>query len=201
MKKTNKAFLLATAGSLLLLNGCAEEVQREPAIRPVKTVVLGQSGEGGRRILPGTVQALQRAQLSFRVSGPLTELPVVQGQRVQKDERLARIDPRDFETAVLNSEARLADLQAQYRAMETARPEDIRALEAGLAAARARLVETSAALRRYERLYENDNASKAEYDQSRAAQQVAEAEVRSAEERLQVGVTGTHGQHAPASVG
>jgi RND family efflux transporter MFP subunit len=82
--------------------------------------------------------------------------------------------------------------------MEGARPEDIRTLEATLAAARARLVENSATLRRYENLYENDNVSKAEYDQRRAAQQVAEAEVRSSEERLQIGRTGARAEDMEA---
>ena len=79
---------------------------------------------------------------------------------------LAQIDPRDFETEVRNIEARLADLNAQYKAMQSARPEDIRRLEAGLAAAQSKLLEATASFRRYQRLYENDNISKAEYDQA-----------------------------------
>ncbi len=103
---------------------------------------------------------------------------------------LAQIDPRDFEARVKYLEARLTNLRAQYRAMQIARPEDIRITEANLAAARARLLEANATLGRYERLYENDNVSRAEYDQRRALRDVAQAEVRTAEESLTVARTG-----------
>ena len=64
--------------------------------------------------------------------------------------------------------------------MQSARPEDIRAVEASLTGAQARLLEAEATLRRYRRLYENDNVAKAEYDQRRASRDVAEADVRTA---------------------
>jgi len=117
-------------------------------------------------------------------------LPIFEGQQVKKGDLLAQIDPRDYETAVRNIEARLADLNAQYKAMQSARPEDIRRLEATLAAAQSKLLEAAASFRRYQRLYENENISKAEYDQARAARDVADAEVRSSEESLQMARTG-----------
>ena len=167
-------------------------------MKPVKLMVLGGSAEGGTRVFPGIVQAAQRARLSFRVSGPLIRFPVRQGQRVSRGTLLAQIDPRDFETAVKNLEARLANLRAQLKAMQVARPEDIRSAEANLAAARARLLEAGATLRRYERLYENDNVSKAEYDQRRAARDVTEAEVRRAEESLTIARTGARSEDIEA---
>ncbi|MEE8586544.1 MAG: efflux RND transporter periplasmic adaptor subunit, partial [Acidobacteriota bacterium] len=159
-------------------------------VRPVKTMRLDAAAEGGRRIFPGTVQAARRAQLSFRVSGPLVQLPVKQGQEVRQGDLLAQVDRRDFRTALANLEARLADLRAQLKAMQVARPEDIRALEANLTAAQARRLEAQATFRRYQRLYENDNVAKAEYDQRRAAREVAGAEVRRAEENLNVARSG-----------
>ena len=175
---------------LFLLSGCAELPPETEVVKPVKTLVLGGKAEGGARVFPGIVQAAQRARLSFRVSGPLTRFPVTQGQRVSRGALLAQIDPRDYETAVRNLEARLANLKAQLRAMQAARPEDIRSAEANLAAARARLLEADATLRRYERLYESDNVSKAEYDQRRAARDVTEAEVSRADEGLTIARSG-----------
>ncbi len=192
MKKIGRFQLnryLAIAG-LLVLPACKAVVEQEPVVKPVKTMVLGQSTGSGGRVFPGTVQAAQRARLSFRVSGPLTRLPVKQGQQVRKGALLAQIDPRDFETRIKNLEAQLANLQARRKAMETARPEDIRRLEANLAAAQARLLEADATFRRYQRLYENDNVSRAEFDQRRAARDVTQADVRSAEEALGIGRIG-----------
>ncbi len=189
MSRYPLAILLAAAG--LSAVGCGEETAvAEPPVRPVKTVVLGESTVTGGRVFPGTLRAAERAQLSFRVSGPLVQFPVTEGMQVQKGQLLAQIDPRDFETAVKNIEAEIAALRAERRAMERARPEDIRRLQANLAAAKARLLEAEATFRRYQRLYENGNVSKAEYDQRRAARDVAEAEVQAAEEALQVALKG-----------
>jgi len=175
---------------IFLLAGCIEPVEEEEAVRPVKTMVLDAASRYGSRVFPGTVQAAKRAMLSFRVSGPLVALPIFEGQTVRRGQLLARIDPRDYERAVNSIKARLADLSAQYKAMKSARPEDIRRLEAALSAAQSRLLEASASFRRYQRLYENNNISKAEYDQARAARDVAESEVRSAEESLVIAKTG-----------
>ncbi len=171
---------------LVLSPSCAEELTQASYVKPVKTAVFGGSGVSETRSFPGTVQAAQQARLSFRVAGPLIELPLFEGQEVKRGSVLARIDPRDFQTTLRNLEARVADLKAQYEAMQSARPEDIRAVEASLTGAQARLLEAEATLRRYRRLYENDNVAKAEYDQRRASRDVAKADVRTAEETLNV---------------
>jgi len=173
------------------MTGCSPPPPAQAdVVRPVKVIKLEGRGTRGRRVFPGTVQGAQQARLSFRVAGPLTQLAAREGLRVRQGELLAQIDARDFQTAVRNSEANLANLRAQLAAMQQARPEDIRSQEAQLAAAQARLVETRATLVRYERLYENDNVSKAEYDQRRAARDVSDADVRRAREGLKIAQEG-----------
>ena len=175
----------------LMLPGCGEKVvEAEPPVKPVKTVTLGEEAGTSTRVFPGTLRASERAQLSFRVSGPLTELPIKEGMDVRKGQLLAQIDPRDFQTAVDNLQAQSATLAAQRRAMDHARPEDIAKAEATLEAARARLLEAEANFRRYRRLYENDNVSLAEFDQRRAARDVAEADVAAAQEALKIARSG-----------
>jgi membrane fusion protein, multidrug efflux system len=187
--KLTIAALIAAAP--LLLTGCGEEVvEAEPPVRPVKTVTLGETAATNTRSFPGTLRASERAQLSFRVSGPLVELPAREGLSVRRGQLLAQIDPRDFQTAVDNLEAQLATLRAERSAMDTARPEDIARAEANLTAARARLLEATANFRRYQRLYENDNVSKAEFDQRRAARDVADADVLTADESLKIARSG-----------
>jgi multidrug efflux pump subunit AcrA (membrane-fusion protein) len=163
---------------VLLFSNCAEPIVEEEVVKPVKILVLSGTAEGGRRVFPGIVQAAQRARLSFRVSGPLVRLPITQGQEVRRGQLLAQIDPRDFQTAVANLEARVANLQAQHRALQVARPEDIRSAEANLAASRARLLEAN--------------------DQRLAAREVAEAEVRRAEEGLNIAQTGARAEDIQA---
>ena len=109
----NSTFLVAlVAGSL---SGCGgEEVaELEPVVRPVKTMVVG--GDQGERLsFPGTVQAADRAELSFRVAGPLVELPVNEGDEVRRGQLLARIDPRDFEIALAEARAAFEKGEADY---------------------------------------------------------------------------------------
>jgi RND family efflux transporter MFP subunit len=97
------------------LAGCGsdEVAEREPVVRPVKTMVVG--GDQGERLsFPGTVQAAYRAELSFRVAGPLVELPVDEGDQVRRGQLMARIDPRDFEISLAEARAAYEKGEADY---------------------------------------------------------------------------------------
>jgi multidrug efflux system membrane fusion protein len=108
----------ATAmAAVLVLMGCGQEAtapDRPSVVRPVKTLVVGTGG-GDRLAFPGTVQAAKRAELSFRVSGPLIELPVNEGDRVSAEQLLGRIDPRDFEISVAEATAEAGKTEADYQ--------------------------------------------------------------------------------------
>jgi len=99
----------------LALAACSEKPAPElpPVVRPVKTMVVG--GEQKAELsFPGTVQASDRSVLSFRVAGPLIELPVNEGDRMQRGQLLARIDPVDFEIAVAEAQAAYQKAAADY---------------------------------------------------------------------------------------
>jgi multidrug efflux system membrane fusion protein len=110
---------LICAPSGLIITACKGEKEKEstPITRPVKTLVLGESSLTGRSF-PGKVQATQRVDLSFRVSGPLIEFPVFQGQKVEKGQPLARIDPRDYKIAVDEASARHIEAKADFQRYE-----------------------------------------------------------------------------------
>lgn len=111
MKRLGAVAALFTAA----LFGCGAEevVVREPVVRPVKTLVVGGAGDE-RLSFPGTVQASDRAELAFRVAGPLVELPVDEGDAVRRGQFLARIDPRDFEIALAQARAAYEQGEADY---------------------------------------------------------------------------------------
>jgi hypothetical protein len=75
--------LALVALTTVTLAGCGAEEKQEaaPVVRPVKTLIVGGFA-GGEVTYPGTVQAAQRMELSFRVDGPLIELPIKEGQQV-----------------------------------------------------------------------------------------------------------------------
>lgn len=105
--------LLAAAA---LLTACAKEEVPEvrQTVRPVKLLTVVSSGEALERSFPGRVRAARRVDLAFQVGGPLTELKADEGEKVKKGQVLARIDPRDFETAVKNAGGQMARAKAAF---------------------------------------------------------------------------------------
>ena len=75
-----------------------EPAQAEELARPVRTMTLSAAGAMTKHHYFGTVQGSQRVNLSFRVSGPLVELPFDMGNSVKKGDLIGKIDPRDFIT-------------------------------------------------------------------------------------------------------
>jgi len=62
----------------------------------------------------GTIEARYSTDLAFRVLGRIVSRPVQVGDRVQKGEMVAMIDPSTFDLAVQSAHADLASAQAQY---------------------------------------------------------------------------------------
>jgi multidrug efflux system membrane fusion protein len=120
VKIVNRLLLLAMGivlpAALMLVFGCGggEEQEAAPVIRPVKTLVVG-STFSGERTFPGIVQASQRVNLSFRVSGSLIELPVDEGMPVKKGQLLGRIDPRDFQIVLDEARASFKKAESDYK--------------------------------------------------------------------------------------
>jgi len=162
MKATRNTLTIALLGIVLAAAGCGSPQSTgsddDTASRPAKIVTVGTPGQSARTY-PGRVQAAQRASLSFRVSGPVVEIRVSKGQRVASGDILARIDPRDYQVQVAN-------------------------LSAQLAAARAQEVQAGEGYQRVRGLYEHDNASKADFDNAKAALDVGRAQVEATEQAL-----------------
>lgn len=87
---------ILTATVIFSWSGCSkqeEEVVRE-VVRPVKLLTVEGSTSAVQRSYPGRVRASQRVDLAFQVAGPLIELPVNEGQSVDKGQLIARILPQ-----------------------------------------------------------------------------------------------------------
>ena len=91
------------------------EPEPEPLpVRPLKTMVVGTTFASGERNYPGKVKATQVVDLAFQVAGQLIEFPVKKGEKVEEDQLLARLDPRDYESALQAKEGVLAKAQSDY---------------------------------------------------------------------------------------
>ena len=98
------------------LQACSKEPEvKAEVIRPVKFIVVVESSGDQSRTLPGKLQAAERVDLSFQVSGPLVDLPVSKGQNVTQGQLLAKIDPRDFQSKLKAAEAQFKKAQADLK--------------------------------------------------------------------------------------
>ena len=107
---SGKGVLLLLVAALVA--GCSKPPPAPDVIRPVRAVKAGDVASLEGRWFPGTAQATQEVNLSFRVSGPLVEFPVIVGDVVTQGQVLARIDPRDFQVELRNAEAQLGEAKA-----------------------------------------------------------------------------------------
>jgi RND family efflux transporter MFP subunit len=96
-KRWRAGWVVALSLAAITLGGCdAEEQSSTETIRPVRAVQLADASQFARRWFSGRAKATQEIDLSFRIAGPLIELPVDVGDTVEEGELLARIDPATF---------------------------------------------------------------------------------------------------------
>ena len=105
--------------AVLLLSACEEKTaEKKTVIRPVIAVRVADANSLSQRVFPGRARAGQEVNLSFRVSGPLIALPANVGDEFKRGDVVARIDPRDFETAVRTVRGQLEQGQARAKRAE-----------------------------------------------------------------------------------
>jgi RND family efflux transporter MFP subunit len=92
----------------LAVSGCSKEPVPEEIIRPLYATEVTTDADRSGRSFPGRAQAHQEVDLSFRVNGPLIELPNdIVGKSYKQGEVIARIDPRDYEVKIEDVEGKL----------------------------------------------------------------------------------------------
>lgn len=100
----------------VLLTACSAEepIVDGPTSRPVKIfTVTGGTADGIRRF-PALVDASKRAELAFRVSGKLQEILVREGDLVEQDQLVAKLDPTDFQIVVDDRQATFDNAQRNF---------------------------------------------------------------------------------------
>lgn len=101
---------------LVVLAGCGadEPPAKEPVTRPVKIFVVERATADAIRTFPGIVDATQSAELAFRVSGLVQEILVREGDMVEKDQVLARLDPADYELVEEDRQATFDNAKSNF---------------------------------------------------------------------------------------
>ncbi|MCW2363583.1 MULTISPECIES: HlyD family efflux transporter periplasmic adaptor subunit [Sphingobium] len=107
-------------------------------IAAVSTRGFGLLGrDDGPLTLYGNVD-IREVDLGFRVGGRIAQIPVEEGQRVKQGMLLAELDRASIDSAVAQSDARVAQARAELLKLQRgSRPEDVAQAQARLAAAEA----------------------------------------------------------------
>ncbi|WP_425356396.1 efflux RND transporter periplasmic adaptor subunit [Xaviernesmea rhizosphaerae] len=129
--------------------------------RPVVVTEAALADYAPTTAVTGEVKARIQTELSFRVSGRITERSVEVGSKVTKGQVLARIDPREQNA-------------------------DVDVASASLQAAEAQLTQAQLDFNRQQNLFKSGVTSRARLDQSQEALLVAQATVESARTQLDV---------------
>ncbi|MBY5944303.1 efflux RND transporter periplasmic adaptor subunit [Photobacterium rosenbergii] len=100
--------------AILVLSGCSDNTPpaAEKSPRPVQVIELGSQHQFNTRQFSGVLEAMDTANLAFKVPGTITEVLVKTGESIKQGQVIARLDPHDYQVAVLELEARLDEAKA-----------------------------------------------------------------------------------------
>ena len=165
MKKKTLIIILSAAVVLILIligGKKAGWFGKTGEFKAVDTQVVDRSTVIETVAATGKIQPETEVKISSEVSGEIIELPVVEGQQVEKGDLLARINPDLIQSALTQAQASLQNVQAN------------------LSQAEATLKNAKANYERNKTLFDKGVISKSAWDQSISDYEVAQATVKSA---------------------
>lgn len=125
---------------------------------------------------------IREVDLAFEASGHVIEIRVEEGDPVQPEQVLARLNPNKLEAALAAAEAAVAaQEQVVARLRAGSRPQEIRQARAQVEALKAKARTAQITYARQLKLGQQKLAAPEEIDQARAAADAAEAEMHAAE--------------------
>lgn len=141
-------FLTAVCAVSLILNSCkAEQPAEKAAVElPLRQVTVQEAVRvpaAAQVEIIGTVESVDRAEISAKVSGTIFTLPVVLGSEVKKGDLLLEISAGEIDARLQQSRAQLNQAQRNLArekkllVQNAATPETVKSLEESLAIAEA----------------------------------------------------------------
>jgi RND family efflux transporter MFP subunit len=140
-----------------------EPAQRQATAAPGSDFVVAESTVVAGFDAAGTAEPVERATLSTKLMGGVTQVLVQEGDRVTRGQLLARIDARDVEAKRAQVAATISGAEAMYKDAET-QAARFRALYADSAATRYQLDQVETGLARAQAGLETAQASQQELD-------------------------------------
>jgi HlyD family secretion protein len=173
MPRITYSGIAVLVSALLLLVGCGATAPL--SVESTPTPVL--AADGKQIIAEAKVVPIQSAELVFQTTGTVAEIMVHEGDRVDKDAPLARLNARDQELRVEQATVDLTRVRANYaQLVEGATSAEIAIAEAGVAQAEATLHQNEGSVTQ-----QDVAAARSQLDAARAALARLEAGPKSAE--------------------
>ncbi len=101
------------------LAACSPQDDKDEAatsvLRPVKVLEVSAGSAALERTLSATVISADRQNISFRISGSITSLPIAVGDQLKADTRVATLDQETLKLGEKEARAQLAQAEADYR--------------------------------------------------------------------------------------
>ena len=149
---------------------------------------------------PFTLQPIQNADVRPEVGGTIEEVFVDEGDWVRAGGLIARLSDRDNRTALLRTEADIAQMQAQLRLLQAGpRPEEIELARIGVTRAEERHTFAEKNLERDTQLLQEQLISRKDYETSKQAVVESESDLAEAKNRLQVLLAGSRSEEIEAA--
>lgn len=159
--------LLALLLLLLSLASCEEAaVEAAKEIRPVKYAKIDFSAQVESYTFSGVASAQNETNLSFKVGGTLSAVPVKLGAQVKKGQLIATIDPADYNIQTNQAVSQKEGAVANAKVAES------------------QLVSSRSTYERVAQLYENNSVALSEYQQAKAALDAAQAQYDAANSQI-----------------
>ncbi len=171
--------LVLGTGAFFLTTGCAHKVDAGGQAQPIEVLVapVEQKDVPVNQEWIGTLDGLVNADIKAEVSGYLIQQDYKEGSFVRKGQLLFQIDPRPFQAALDQAQAREAQSQGQ---LAQARAQLAQA-EAQVAVAQANQRRTQLDVERYIPLAEQQAITQQDLDNATQNNMAAKAQVQSAQ--------------------
>lgn len=95
--------------------GCSSEAEKKiENHRYVKVKQIDQSSSAEELIFHGQLKEKNEVNVAFKVAGQVYNVLVDEGDKVKKDQVIARIDPRDYKIQLQSAKAQFKQVEGEY---------------------------------------------------------------------------------------
>ncbi len=194
MRRTR--ILIASAAVVVLVAAflVTRMTNNKPAAAAIRTAVVTRGDLAVTVSATGAVTATSQVDVRSRATGTVTQVYVTEGARVSKGQLLATIDDPDTRASlaqaralVLQNEAAVATAKAKLQTLKSgARSEQVAQAKQAVVQAQANLDLAQSNRDRQQQLFNEGFIPRATLDQAQTQYQVAQAQLRSAQQQLQL---------------